>query len=167
MPGFLATVWAQQSNNIAAICFANATSGPAISQLAADLIDIVVSAEPRLPTAWAAQSIAPELALLEATGPWYWGANPVVLRLKEDLLELSGLIGIARSARFRLDDGIWRGLDGYYHGETLSIARAKDGTPTHLLLASFVFTRQPYDPSVQAIPGGVDPGGWRGRGLTE
>jgi hypothetical protein len=46
------------------------------------------------------------------------------------------------------------GLDGYYAGETLRIA------DDHLDLATFTFTRQPYDPAAP-VPGGVDPAGWR------
>jgi len=40
------------------------------------------------------------------------------------------------------------------------VGRAADGTPQHLDLATFIFTRTPYDPAAP-IPGGVDPKGWR------
>ena len=47
-------------------------------------------------------------------------------------------------------------MDGYFAGEPLHVA---DGTPSHLDLASFRFSRTPY--AVDAdIPGGVDEGGW-------
>ena len=60
-----------------------------------------------------------------------------------------------RASRFRpRGDGTWRGLDGYFAGETLRV------TPELLTLATFVFTRTPYDPA-QPVPGGVDPAGWR------
>ncbi|WP_425568926.1 hypothetical protein [Pseudonocardia xishanensis] len=45
------------------------------------------------------------------------------------------------------------GLDGYFAGETL---RLLDGS---LNLATFVFTRTPYDPAAP-VPGDVDPAGW-------
>ena len=52
------------------------------------------------------------------------------------------------------------GLDGYYTGEPLHVVRRPDGTVSHLDLASFRFTRMPYDPEAD-VPGGVDEHGWR------
>ena len=70
-----------------------------------------------------------------------------------------GLSG--RASRFRpVAEDEWIGLDGYYSGETLRIHRATNGTPHHLDLATFIFTRTPYDPTAP-IPGDVDPEGWR------
>jgi hypothetical protein len=46
------------------------------------------------------------------------------------------------------------GLDGYFAGEVMTV------TADLLVLATFVFTRTPYDPA-QPVPGGVDPEGWR------
>jgi hypothetical protein len=69
--------------------------------------------------------------------------------------------GQARGSRFaRAGDDEWVGLDGYYTGEPLRVVRRPDGTPSHLDLASFRFTRTPYDPEAD-VPGGVDEGGWR------
>ena len=71
-----------------------------------------------------------------------------------------------RSARFRpRSDGTWVGQDGYFNGETLRIVRGPEqgsptGGPIALDIASFIFTRTPYDPQAP-IPGGVDPQGWR------
>ena len=53
----------------------------------------------------------------------------------------------------------WVGLDGYYAGETLRLHRHADGSPSHLDLATFIFTRTPYDPKAP-IPGGLDERGW-------
>jgi hypothetical protein len=39
------------------------------------------------------------------------------------------------------------------------VVRAADGSVSHLDLASFRFTRLPYDPE-RDIPGGVDDAGW-------
>lgn len=58
-------------------------------------------------------------------------------------------------------DGTWKGLDGYYTGETLKAVRRPDGRVSHLDLGSFVYTREPYEPG-DAVPGGVDEQGWRG-----
>ena len=53
----------------------------------------------------------------------------------------------------------WIGLDGYYTGEPLRVVRDAHGAVSHLDLASFRFTREPYDPA-RDIPGGVDEAGW-------
>lgn len=41
------------------------------------------------------------------------------------------------------------------------MVRLEDGSVSHLDLASFIFTRAPYEPGA-AVPGGVDKEGWRG-----
>ena len=69
--------------------------------------------------------------------------------------------GQARGSRFApVAQDEWVGLDGYYTGEPLRLVRRADGTPSHLDLASFRFTRTPYDPEAD-VPGGVDEAGWR------
>ncbi|WP_406420934.1 beta-lactamase family protein [Streptomyces sp. NBC_00873] len=164
LPGFLATLWFSIEDDVAAVVLTNATSGPLAATIAADLVEIVAEAEPRIPEPWRPLPEAdPELLAL--TGLWYWGARPNVLRLTADRgLELGPLRGDGRGARFVAQpDGTWTGLDGYYAGETLRVVRDVDGSVSHLDLGSFVFTREPYDPA-SAVPGGVDAEGWRGLG---
>ncbi len=147
MPGFLATLWVSPDDGLGAVALANATAGPAVGEIAADLIDIVASSEPRLPERWRPQAgIGPELLAL--TGLWYWGPRPTVLRvLAPDVVELSPAAGPGRAARFRAaGDGTWTGLDGYYAGETLRLVPADGGVAAHLDLGTFVFTREPYGP---------------------
>ncbi|GLZ52981.1 serine hydrolase [Actinomycetospora sp. NBRC 106378] len=159
MPGFVATLWVDPAEDLAAIAFANATSGPAIGALVAELIGIVAEREPRLPQPWRPAVVDEEvLALL---GPWYWGAAPIALRLRgTDELTVGGLGGGARASRFSpRPDGTWVGLDGYYAGETLRAVRRPDGSVSHLDLGSFVLTREPYAPG-DVIPGGVPDDGW-------
>lgn len=134
------------------------------STVATDLIGIVAEAEPRFPEPWRPFRETDRVPL-ELSGIWYWGTAAHVLRLRADgSLEL-GPVGVTgRAARFRAEpDGSWTGLTGYYAGETLRAVRGDDGTPGHLDLGSFVFTREPYDPEAP-VPGGVDPRGWRGIG---
>ncbi|MFB7218170.1 serine hydrolase domain-containing protein [Streptomyces sp. NPDC056227] len=164
LPGFLATLWFSIEDDVAVVVLTNATSGPLVGTIAADLVEIVAEAEPRIPEPWRPLPEAdPELLAL--TGPWYWGTHPNVLRLTADRgLELGPLRGDGRGARFVAQpDGTWTGLDGYYAGETLRVVRDVDGRVSHLDLGSFVFTREPYDPA-SAVPGGVDAAGWRGLG---
>jgi hypothetical protein len=142
----------------------NCTSGPLLFTVAADLVRIVAEAEPRIPDPWRPMAEA-DAVPLELAGQWYWGTHAFALRLTADgLLSLEPLSGKGRRSRFRANgDGTWTGLEGYYAGELLRAVRSPDGTVDHLDLGSFVFTRQPYDEGA-AVPGGVDPGGWRGTG---
>ncbi|MDX3062123.1 MULTISPECIES: serine hydrolase domain-containing protein [Streptomyces] len=162
LPGFLAALWISVEDDVAAVVLANATSGPLAGAVAADLVQIVADAEPRIPEPWRPLPEVDE-ELLALTGPWYWGTSIHTLKLLADRgFELQPLRGAGRGARFRAcPDGTWTGLSGYYAGETLRVVRSADGTVDHLDLGSFVFTRTPYEPRA-AVPGGVDEGGWRG-----
>ncbi|MHA3701409.1 serine hydrolase domain-containing protein [Jatrophihabitans sp. YIM 134969] len=162
MPGFVATLWVSPDDRLAAVAMANATSGPKISRLVADLIDLVAVAEPRLPETWAPRSDA-DPRLLAVAGPWYWGPTPFAVRILAGReLEIVALRGGGRESRFLPTgtDDVWTGREGYYRRETLEVLRDADGVPTHLDLGSFVFTREPYDPSAPVPGGGVGPEGW-------
>lgn len=162
VPGFLANLSISVEDDVAAVVLANCTSGPLVSEVAADLVRIVADAEPGIPEPWRP---LPEVdhSMLELAGPWYWGTHSFVLCLMADGgVSLRPLSATLRAARFRLnDDGTWTGLNGYFAGELLRAVRRPDGAVSHLDLGSFVFTRQPYDEEAP-VPGGVDPEGWRG-----
>lgn len=161
MPGFLATLWVSPQERVGAVVLANATSGPQVDAIAADLLAITADSEPVLPPAWRpADSLPPEL--LELAGPWYWGTSAYAMRVDADGgLSLGPLNGQGRGTRFHVEHdgpgGTWIGLEGYYAGERLRPVRRPDGALSHLDLGSFVFTREPYDPSAP-VPGGFP--GW-------
>ncbi|WP_411103656.1 serine hydrolase domain-containing protein [Streptomyces sp. cmx-4-9] len=164
LPGFVAGLWTSEADDVAVVVLANCTSGLASTAVAADLVAIVADAEPPFPEPWQPFREVDPVAL-DLCGPWYWGTSAQAVRLNADgSLELGPLAAGGRSARFRAEpDGSWTGLSGYYAGETLRAVRRADGTVSHLDLASFVFTREPYDDRAP-VPGGVDPQGWRGIG---
>ncbi|KJY23580.1 MULTISPECIES: serine hydrolase domain-containing protein [Streptomyces] len=164
LPGFVAGLWLSEADDVAAVVLANCTSGLPAAAVAADLVGIVADAEPPFPRPWRPFREADQVPL-EVCGPWYWGTSAQVVRLLADgSLELAPVGGTGRTARFRSEpDGSWTGLSGYYTGETLRAVRREDGSVSHLDLASFVFTREPYDPAAP-VPGGVAPQGWRGIG---
>ena len=54
--------------------------------------------------------------------------------------------------RFELVDGVLVGVLGYHRGERLDVVRRPDGSVGHLVCATFVYTRTPYDPDVD-VPG--------------
>ncbi|MEQ7128244.1 serine hydrolase domain-containing protein [Actinopolymorpha sp. B11F2] len=171
MPGFLADLLIDVDEQVGAVMLANTTSG--VGGVAADLVGIVLDAEPRLPAEWTPVDALDD-SVLEIVGQWYWGPAAFVLRARgRELLELTRMSGGER-VRFRSNgDGTWIGLDGYYAGETLRVVRegaerggstrggAGDCRVSHLDLATFTFTREPYDPEAP-VPGGVDPAGWSG-----
>ncbi|WP_326589155.1 serine hydrolase domain-containing protein [Streptomyces sp. NBC_01294] len=164
LPGFVAGLWLSEADDVAAVVLANCTSGLPASTVAADLVALVAQAEPRFPRPWRPFTEADQVPL-EVCGPWYWGTSAQAVRLTADgSLELGPVGATGRAARFRAEpDGTWTGLTGYYAGETLRAVRRADGSVSHLDLASFVFTREPYDAQAP-VPGGVDPQGWRGIG---
>lgn len=152
MPGFLAGVFVDRERGDGALTLRNATSG-ADGGLVPDLLALLEQHEPAVGGTWRPAPATVDLALL---GPWFWGPAPFVLRLQGDgRLHLGGLGRAGRSSRFAdRGEGTWLGLDGYFTGEVMRV------TPDLLTLATFVFTRIPYDPA-QPIPGGVDERGWR------
>ncbi|KAF0792312.1 serine hydrolase domain-containing protein [Streptomyces sp. FR-008] len=164
LPGYLAALLTREDEGLAAVVLANTTSGPLIGSLAAELIGIVAEAEPSMPRLWRPMAEA-DPRVLELAGAWYWGVTPYGLHYGADGgVELRPLKGVGRAARFvPAGDGTWRGLDGYFLGETLRPVRDAEGTLTHLDLGSFVFTREPYAPD-SVVPGGVDAKGWRAAG---
>lgn len=159
MPGFLASVFVDRGQDLGTAVLANATSG-LDGTLAADLHEIVRTAEPHVGPPWSPLAKLDEDALA-LTGVWYWGSYSYGLRLRADgLLDLVGLLGAGRSSRLRpRGDGTFVGLDGYHAGEVLRVI-SDGGRAVALDLGSFVFSRTPYDPEAPH-PGGVDPGGWR------
>ncbi len=159
MPGFLAMVWVEPDTGLGITFAMNTTSGLG-PDLFGDMRRILAEEEPPPPVEpWRPEPAA--AAHLDLVGPWYWGPRPYVLRVTgEDEFVLAPVDRGRASAFERAEEDVWIGRDDYYAGETLRVHRNGDGVPTHLDLATFIFTRTPYDPAAP-IPGGVDPSGWR------
>ena len=155
MPGFLANLRVDLATGDGIVLMTNATSG--LGTASTDLLDLVRQHDPVDVTPWRAD--ASQSPRVDLVGPWYWGTYAFTLALGADGGLRLGEPGQGRGARFRADGDGWTGLDGYYRDEPLVVERDADGRPSRLLLASFVFTRVPYDPSVE-VPGGVDDRGW-------
>ncbi len=153
MPGFLAQLRVDVESGDGVVVLANATSG--LGPLAADLLALLAEHEPAAATPWTAA--ADHRYDLDLLGDWFWGTARFPVTRRGDHLVL-GEPGVGRGARFERDGDGWRGLEGYYSGERLAVHRDERGVARRLELASFVFTRTPYDPTGD-VPGGVD-GGW-------
>jgi CubicO group peptidase (beta-lactamase class C family) len=160
MPGFFGVLQIDAASGDAAIMLSNSTapsSGPAFT---ADLLRILAENDPRLQPEWTAASVARDA--LELVGTWYWGPMGFLVSVAGDMLEFRAAGSGALAFRFRRGDGgSWTGFDGYFAGEPLRPVRGADGRVVALDLASHTYTRLPYD-AAAPVPGGVDPGGWRG-----
>lgn len=155
MPGFLAQCWVDLESGRGAVVLTNSTSGA--GPAAITLLDTVSQHLPHPVAEWVAEPPAGDE--IELAGTWFWGPRPHLLRVVAGEL-LLGAQGDSRASRFtRTADGRWIGQDGYFAGEELRAVRDTDGLVRHLDIASFRWTRLPYDPSGD-IPGGVE-GGWR------
>ncbi len=155
MPGFIATCFVDRQRRTGVVAFANAMSGMPASSLAADLLAELEASEPTVPAPWTPSADVPDEAR-EIVGTWYWGPTPHLLTWEsgELVVRKSGAV----TYRYRLDAGRWIGTAGYQLGEELTVVRTPDGAVHYLDLATFLFTRTPYDPSAP-IPGGVPAGG--------
>ncbi len=155
MPGFLAGLRVDVETGDGVVILSNTTSGMGL--VAPELLKAFVEHEPRPVGPWHA---AGDPSVLELVGTWHWGPSVTLAKVVGEHLVL-GEPGQARGSRFAPVGGDeWVGLDGYFTGEPLLVVRGPDGAPSHLDLASFRFTRTPYDPAAD-VPGGVDDAGWR------
>ncbi len=138
------------------VLFTNTTASTATRSTVDDLLDTLARREPAPVEPWSAGG---NPSLLDLVGTWHWGPSTVTATVAGEHLVL-GEPGSGRGARFRpVGTDEWLGLDSYYAGEPLRVVRRGDGSVSHLDLASFRFTRTPYDPQAD-VPGGVDERGW-------
>ncbi|MDN5767469.1 MAG: beta-lactamase family protein [Humibacillus sp.] len=158
MPGFLAGMRVDLESGDGVVLFTNTTTSAVTAPLTTDLLATLSEREPKGVEPWhAAEPGSP--SDLDVIGTWHWGPAVTTARLVGDHLVL-GEPGQGRGARFgRVGRDEWVGLDHYYQGEPLQVVRRGDGTVSHLDLASFRFTRTPYDPGAD-VPGGVSEAGW-------
>jgi CubicO group peptidase (beta-lactamase class C family) len=167
MPGFLAGMRVRLADGDAAlpgaargdgvVTMANTTASTVLRGLGDALLRTLAEAEPAPVEPWSAGG---DPALLELVGGWHWGPATTSASVQGEHLVL-GDPGTGRGSRFApTGPDTWVGLDGYLTGEPLSVVRRADGSVSHLDVASFRFTRTPYDPTAD-VPGGVDERGWR------
>lgn len=161
VPGFQASLFTDRDTGDCVVTLLNGTTGG--RGLAIGLLRTLAAHEPHQPAAWTPGPTLPE-ETLEILGVWFWGPAPHVLRARgADALDLTPLGDGGRPARFRRDAaGDFVGVNGYYTGEPLRVVRRADGGVGRLDIATFHFTRGPYDPA-DMVPSGFDPAGWHGR----
>lgn len=150
MPGFVAACFVDPERGTGAVVLANATTGHSPAELAITLLDELESSEPTVSAPWTPTGVVPE-ELAEALGVWHWGNTPFAFAMEGERLvaRRDGRVMYA----FAVVDGRARGVSGYHAGEELHVVRRADGSVSHLDIATFIYTRTPYDPDVP-VPGG-------------
>lgn len=154
MPGFQAGCFVDPERRTGAVVLASSTTGTPGGPVGADLLALLHEHEPTLPRPWVPATAVPDV-VREVVGTWHWGNTPVVLTWEGDALV----------ARVRGAEAYWFGLrpgsreelvgtGGYHDGEPVVVHRDPEGAVTHLEVATFVYTRTPYDPAVPP-PGGL------------
>jgi CubicO group peptidase (beta-lactamase class C family) len=151
MPGFLAACFVDRERRTGAVVLANATTGLQPNELAAALLDELERREPYLPPAWRPTEEVPT-ELVDALGVWHWGNTPFVFAMEGEELVARNTRGDEKY-RFAVVDGQVIGTSGYHAGESLHVVRRPDGSVSHLDVATFIYTRTPYDPDAP-VPGG-------------
>jgi len=166
MPGFTGALQIDAVSGDAAIVLSNSTTPSSGAAFTADLLRILAENDPPERPEWTAAGGTRDA--LDLVGTWYWGPMAFLVSIAAgpggpgSVLEFrpSGSGSVAH--RFRqAGDGVWIGVDGYFDAEQLRPVRGADGRVVALDLASHTYTRVPYDDGAP-VPGGVDPGGWRG-----
>ncbi len=153
MPGFQAGLFVDRPRRTGAVVLANGTSGLKAERVVPALLAALEAAEPSLPGPWRPATEVPP-AVADALGVWHWGNTAFVFEWDGSRLLSHPLGSGAVTDAFVLrDDGALVGAGGYHHGETLHVVRRADGSVSHLVCATFVYTRTPYDPEVP-VPGG-------------
>lgn len=152
MPGYLAALFVEPHSGIGAVVLTNATTGVDQVELALDLLDGGPHEDADLPEPWIPTAALPA-EVVGVPGVWFWGNTAFEARWHNGGLDFRALATGARHYRFTLEGAELRGVDGYHRGETMRVVRRDDGEVSHLECATFVYTRVPYDRTVE-IPGG-------------
>ena len=152
MPGFLAGLFVDRKRRTGAVVLSNGTTGLRAEGLPVDLLATLEELEPTVPDAWQPVTDVPDL-VRDVLGLWHWGNVAMSFAWNGTHVVVTGLQSGLENYRFALRDGVLVGTSGYHHGERLEVVRKADGSVSHLVCATFVYTRVPYDPDAP-IPGG-------------
>jgi CubicO group peptidase (beta-lactamase class C family) len=160
MPGHWGMIVVDQASKDAVVGFANRTYGGLRGAFFGELLSLLASEHPRPRDPFRPGISSADAQVIDLLGTWYWGPAEYRLDLDNDgHLRLKG-VPSGRDCRFQPNgDGSYVGESGYFHGELLEAHRRDDGSAAYLDIASYIFTRSPYDPAAP-VPGGVHERGW-------
>lgn len=151
MPGFVATCFVDRPRRTGVVAMSNAMTGMSALATATTLLAELEASEPTVLPPWTPNASVPD-PFVELLGVWHWGNTMFVFEADGEEL-VARLRGVVQY-RYRLDGERIVGIEGYQAGEELRVVRNPDRSINHLNLATFVFTREPYDPAAP-IPGGA------------
>lgn len=157
MPGFLAGCFVDRARRTGAVVLTNATTGIVPGDLVVSLLEDLERSEPTIARPWTPTETVPA-ELADALGVWHWGNTPFVFTLEGG--ELVARKDADEKYRFAVVGGRVVGTAGHHAGEELHVVRRADGSVSHLDIATFIYTRTPYDPEAPV------PGGHPGRPVT-
>jgi CubicO group peptidase (beta-lactamase class C family) len=148
MPGFQAGLFTDRRRRTAGVVLANGTVGLTAERVVPRLLDVLEEAEPTLVAPWRPVADVPAV-VADILGVWHWGNSARVVTWDGSRVVMRQLDSAEKCETFALrDGGALVGAAGYHHGETLQVVRRPDGSVSHLVCATFVYTRVPYDPDV-------------------
>jgi CubicO group peptidase (beta-lactamase class C family) len=152
MPGFLAGLFVDPARRTGAAVVANATVGLRPEAFCVELLETLEECEGTQPRPWRPVADVP-VPVQEVLGLWHWGNTAHAFSWTGREVEVTRLATGGRVFAFLPQpDGTFLGTAGYHHGERLRVVRNDDGSVNHLVCETFVYTREPYDPSAP-IPG--------------
>jgi CubicO group peptidase (beta-lactamase class C family) len=147
MPGFRASFFCDRGRGTAVIALSNGTIGQDCETLAGALLGILEECEPTVGAAWLPATHVPD-EVRELVGTWHWGETAFEISWNGDELEMVEVRSRSAYEEFHLEDRGWVGTDG----SLLDVVRRADGSVSHLLCETYLFTRTPYDPA-SPVPG--------------
>jgi len=150
MPGFIAACLVDRPRRTAGVVLANATTGVSPAAVVTALLDELEHCEPAIAVPWVPTTVVPP-ELVDALGVWHWGNTAFVFAMEGTALVVRR--NGAESYGFAVTGGRVVGTSGYHAGEELHVVRREDGSVSHLDIATFIYTRTPYDPDAP-VPGG-------------
>ena len=145
MPGHITSTFVHRESGTAGIALFGATSSPAPSALATDLVIKVLEDDPLPTEPWVpGTAVPPELA--GVLGTWFSEGSPFVFSVKNGTLQAKSPAAAEYQAPAvfeRISEDVYRTVSGRERGELLRITRTPDGIPEKLHWATYLCSRQP------------------------
>jgi hypothetical protein len=145
MPGHITSTFVDRESGTAGIALFGATSSPAPSALATDLIIKVLEDDPLPPEAWVPGTDVPA-ELTGVLGTWFTEGSPFDFTIKNGVLQAKSPAAAewqSPAVFEKIAEDTYRTISGRETGELLHITRDPAGTPTKLHWATYLCTRQP------------------------
>jgi len=144
MPGYVAFLAVHRRSRYGVIAFANSygLTGTTLKAVSLAALTTVLDLEPEPREPWLPPA-PPRGEAVALVGRWWWMGREYEITADGEDLVMTGPHHRTRFTREAPDR--WRGVGGSNEGEVLAILRDSDGTPTALDIATFIFTRNPYN----------------------